>query len=155
MGVREQAKLSDPYYASVWLIAAYLVHLAEEWFADFPEWSRVIRGAGVSSQRFVLINLFALALFIALTARVRRRPAMAWFPAVLAAIFLINGILHALATWRYGVYSPGTVSGLLIYMPLCVLVLREMRAYLSSNTFFACLAMGAVAHVFITFIAFR
>ena len=52
--MKELAHLSDPYRASVWLIAAYLIHLAEEWFGGFPEWSRVIRGAGVSSQEFLL-----------------------------------------------------------------------------------------------------
>jgi hypothetical protein len=149
------AMQADPYRASAWLIAAYLIHLAEEWFGGFPEWSRVIRGAGVSSQEFIVINAIALALFVALSAITRRRPGMAWFPSILAAIFVINGILHALATWRYGVYSPGTVSGLLIYLPLGVLVLREMREYLSSNALIACLGLGAVAHVFITYVAFR
>jgi hypothetical protein len=96
-----------------------------------------------------------LALFVVLSATARQRRGMAWYPAILAAIFVINGVLHALATWRYGVYSPGTVSGLLIYIPLGIFVLREMREYLSVNVFIACLAMGAVAHVFITFIAFR
>jgi hypothetical protein len=149
------ARLTDPHRASVWLIAAYLIPLAEEWFGGFPEWSRVIREAGVSSQRFILINSIALALFVVLSVTARRRPGLAWFPSTLAAIFLINGVLHALATWRYGVYSPGTVSGLLIYIPLGVLVLREMREYLSESAFIACLGMGAVAHVFISFIAFR
>ena len=148
-------KSLDPYRASVWLIAAYLIHLAEEWFWGFPEWSRVIRGAGVSSERFLVINAIALALFVVLSAIARRRPGMAWFPSTLAAIFVINAVLHALATWRYGGYSPGTVSGLLIYVPLGIVVLRDMRSYLATNAFVACLGAGAIAHVFITFAAFR
>ena len=68
---------------------------------------------------------------------------------------MINAVLHALATWRYGAYSPGTVSGLLIYVPMGIVVLREMRSYLSMSAFAACLGAGAIAHVFITFVAFR
>jgi len=155
MEFRELVSLSEPHRASIWLIAAYLVHLAEEWFWGFPEWSRVIRGAGVSSQQFMLINSVALALFISLGLMVRRRSGMAWFPAVLASVFVINGVLHSLATLRYGVYSPGTVTGLLIFIPLGVLVLREMREHLSIARFAGCLVAGGVVHVFVTLIAFR
>lgn len=155
MIIRELAKLSDPYRASVWLIAAYLLHLAEEWFADFPEWSRVIRGTGVSPRQFMLINSIAMALLIILSARARRHAGMAWFPAVLAAVFVINGVLHTLATLRYGVYSPGTVTGLLIFIPLGALVLRGMREQLATAAFMACLGFGGLVHVLVTFVAFR
>ncbi|MGI9272608.1 MAG: HXXEE domain-containing protein [Woeseiaceae bacterium] len=148
-------RLSSPFQASVWLIIAYLIHLCEEWFWGFPEWSRVIRGEGVSSDTFIAINSIGLLLFVTLAALTRRRPEMAWFPAILATIFSLNGVLHALATWRYGVYSPGTVSGILISLPLGLLVLREMRKRLSVAAFTGCLVWGVIAHIFITFIAFR
>ena len=134
---------------------AYLLHLCEEWFFDFPAWSRVIRGAGVSADMFVAINSVGLVLFVSLAAMTWRRPAMAWFPATLATIFSLNGVLHALATLRYGVYSPGTVTGLLVSLPLGLLVLHELRSRLSLAAFSACLVAGAVAHAFITFVAFR
>ena len=148
-------KLSDPFPASVWMIAAYLIHLGEEWFMGFPEWSRVIRGAGVSSEEFIAINSVALILFLILAAITRRRPGMAWFPATLATIFSLNGVLHALATLRYDVYSPGTVTGMLISFPLGLLVLHELRGRLSPAAFSGCLALGVLVHVFITFVAFR
>jgi hypothetical protein len=152
---RELFKLTDSFRASVWLIVAYLIHLTEEWFGGFPEWSRVIRGDGVSAERFVLINSIALLLFVILAARTRQRPGMVWFPTTLAAVFLLNGILHTLATFRYDVYSPGTVTGLLISIPLGFLVLHAMRERLSTNAFVGCLGLAALVHVFITFAAFR
>lgn len=148
-------KLCDPFQASAWLIIAYLIHLAEEWFCDFPAWSRVIRGAGVSSEEFIAINSVALLLFVGLAVATRRRPEMAWFPATLATILALNGVLHTLATLRYDVYSPGTATGMLISFPLGLLVLRAMSARLSAVAFAGCLAAGVLAHVFITFIAFR
>lgn len=148
-------RLSSPFQASAWLIVAYLIHLCEEWFFDFPEWSRVIRGEGVSSDMFIAINSIGLVLFVTLAATTRRRPEMAWFPAILATIFSLNGVLHALATLRYGVYSPGTVTGMLISFPLGLLVLREMRKRLTTAAFSGSLAWGVLAHIFITFIAFR
>jgi hypothetical protein len=150
-----KSQLRDPFTASLFLIAAYLIHLAEEWFAGFPEWSRVIRGDGVSSEEFLVINSVFLALIIVLTVRTRRRPEMAWFPAVLASVFVINAVLHTLATFRYEVFSPGTVSGLLISAPLGILILREMRAHLSATALAGCLGLGGLIHVFVTFIAFR
>jgi hypothetical protein len=153
--LRPTEKLSDPFQASVWLIAAYLIHLGEEWFMGFPEWSRVIRGAGVSSEEFLTINSIALVLFLILAAVTRQRPGMAWFPATLATIFSLNGVLHALATLRYDVYSPGTVTGMLISFPLGLFVLHEMRERLSAAAFSGCLVLGVLVHVFITFVAFR
>lgn len=147
--------MADPFRASLLLIAAYLVHLAEEWIGDFPTWSRLVRGNGVSADEFLLINASFLALLGTLSVVANRRAGMAWYPATLAAIFVINAVLHTLATWRYGVYSPGTITGLVIYLPLGVMVLRKMRAQLSVNALTACLVAGALIHVFITFIAFR
>jgi hypothetical protein len=152
--LRATEKLSDPFQASVCLIVAYLIHLAEEWFLGFPEWSRVIRGAGVSSDEFVAINSVALVLFLILAA-VTRRSGMAWFPATLATILSLNGVLHALATLRYDVFSPGTATGMLISFPLGLFVLHEMRGRLSAAGFVGCLLLGALIHVFITFVAFR
>jgi hypothetical protein len=148
-------RLSNPFQAAAWLIAAYLIHLGEEWFMGFPEWSRVIRGAGVSSYDFVAINSAALILFLILALVTRQCKDMAWFPATLATIFSLNGVLHALATLRYDGYSPGTVTGMLIFFPLGLLVLHEMRRHLSLAAFSGCLALGVLAHVFITFVAFR
>lgn len=147
-------KLSDPFQASAWLIVAYLIHLSEEWFMGFPEWSRVIRGAGVSAEEFVAINSVALVLFLIL-AVITRRSGKALFPATLATILSLNGVLHALATMRYDVYSPGTVTGMLISFPLGLFVLHEMRERLSAAAFSGCLALGVLAHILITFIAFR
>jgi hypothetical protein len=150
-----RTNLSDPFQASAWLIVAYLIHLCEEWFCGFPAWSRVIRGAGVSSEEFIAINSVALLLFVGLAAATRQRAGIAWFPATLATILSLNGVLHALATLRYDVYSPGTATGMLISFPLGLLVLRAMRAHLSKAAFAGCLVAGVLAHVFITFVAFR
>jgi hypothetical protein len=147
--------LSDPFRASAWLVAAYLVHLAEEWFFDFPAWSRVIRGAGVSGQEFIIINAVFLALLLLMTATVRRRPAMTWFPVTLALIFMVNGFLHTLASWRYGVFSPGTATGIVVYFPLGVLVLRGLWHRLSAGAQVGCIVASILIHAFVTFVAFR
>ena len=72
--------LANPVHAAVALTAAYLVHLVEEWLLDFPTWSQVIRGAGVSGEEFIAINASFLAIIISLTLIARRRGGMAWFP---------------------------------------------------------------------------
>ena len=101
----------------------------------FPEWSRVIRGAGVSSYDFVAINSAALILFLILALVTRQCKDMAWFPATLATIFSLNGVLHALATLRYDGYSPGPVTGMLIFMSIYMItVIGTFAAILQMRT---------------------
>lgn len=140
--------------AAIYLLFAYLLHLAEEWFGGISEWTRVILGIEISPERFVLINASAFLLFAIGTLAASSIPRMAWFSASFAALLGLNGVLHTLATLGFGVYSPGTVTGLLLYIPLSAIVLRASYAQLSRSVFASSVLFGVLLHGFVALLAF-
>ena len=125
---------------------AYLLHLAEEWFGGFSAWTRTALGFEVSEERFLLINGIALLVFVSGTLAALRYRRMAWFAASLAALLGLNGILHTLASVGLARYSPGTITGLLIYIPLSVIVLRLSSARLATPVFAGAIVFGVALH---------
>ena len=124
----------------------------------FPRTSTsALRIAGIDTfheQRFVLINGIAFLIFVAGTVAAYYYPRMAWFSALFAGMLGLNGVLHTLATLGLGLYSPGTVTGLLLYLPLSVVVLRASATQLSRFVFASSVLFGVLIHGLISFLAF-
>ncbi|MDH3650772.1 MAG: HXXEE domain-containing protein [Saprospiraceae bacterium] len=133
---------------------AFLLHLMEEWFADFSAWTLVALGTEVSSVRFVLINTIAFVVFGIGTMAAIRYPRMAWFGVSFAALLGLNGMLHTIASVGLGQYSPGTVTGLLLYIPLSALVLKSFATRLSVAVFVKSVLFGVALHGLVAFMAF-
>jgi hypothetical protein len=140
--------------AAILLPIAYLAHLAEEWFGGISEWTLIALGNEISPERFVLINATAFPLFAIGTLTAFHYPRMAWFGASFAALLGLNGALHTLATLGLGHYSPGTVTGMLLSIPLSAIVLRSAAARLSGATFARSVLFGVLLHGLVAFLAF-
>lgn len=132
---------------------AILLHIAEEWLGGFPAWSAVILGSEISSERFLLINTVGMAIFIVGTLAALASPQMAWFGVSLAALVGLNAGLHGLASLATGSYSPGTVTGLVLYIPLSVVVLRSSAGRLSRAGFAGAVVFGVLVHAAATLLA--
>ncbi len=137
------------------LPVAFLLHLAEEWFGGISAWTLIALGSDISTERFVMINGIAFPIFVAGTVAAYYYPRMAWFSASFAALLGLNGLLHTLATLGLGLYSPGTVTGLLLYLPLSAIVLRASATQLSRSVFASSVLIGVLIHGLISFLAFR
>jgi hypothetical protein len=74
-----------------------------------------------------------------------------WFVVSFGALILVNGILHLLGSLVTGSYSPGTVSGSLIYLPLGALALHAGR---TEEGFGRAVALGIALHAGVAAIAF-
>jgi len=140
--------------AALLLPVAFLLHLAEEWFGGISAWTLIALGNEISPERFVLINGIAFPIFVAGTVAAYFYPRMAWFSASFAALLGLNGLLHTLATLGFGTYSPGTITGLLLYFPLSVVVLRASATQLSRSVFTSSVLFGVLFHGLISFLAF-
>ncbi len=136
------------------LPVAFLLHLAEEWFGGISAWTLIALGNEISPERFVLINGIAFPIFVAGSVAAYYFPRMAWFSAFFAAMLGLNGVLHTLATLGLGLYSPGTVTGVLLYLPLSVVVLRASATQLSRSVFASSVLFGVLIHGLISFLAF-
>jgi hypothetical protein len=140
--------------ATVLLPIALLLHVVEEWFGGFPAWTLIAVGKELSPERFVLISAVGFLLFAVGTLAAVRSPQMAWFGVSLAALVGLNGALHTLLTLILGQYSPGTVTGLLVYIPLSAVVLRSSSARLSGGIFASSVLFGVLLHGLASFLAF-
>lgn len=136
------------------LPVAYLLHFAEEWYGGISAWTLAALGNEISPERFLLINGIAFPVFVIGTLAALRYPRMTWFGATLAAMFALNAVLHTLATLGLGLYSPGTVTGLLLYMPLSFFVLRSSTARLSQAVFAGSVLLAVLLHGLISYLAF-
>jgi hypothetical protein len=140
--------------AAVLLPVAYLLHFVEEWIGDLPVWSGNVFANEIPFDRFVAINVVAFPIFIIGTIASLRSPRMAWFAVALAAVFGLNAILHTLGTIMTFDYSPGTITGLALYIPLSTIVLRSAAVSLPHDEFTRAVMAGVLIHVVVSVIAF-
>ena len=114
-------------------LAAALAHICEEfvWPGGFMSWYRRYRGPSVHSitPRFlVIVNVILLAVCIDAAFVTTTRYGVAYWIAV-SAILASNGVWHLWAAFKGREYSPGTVTGLVLYIPLaiygCIYFLRS------------------------------
>ena len=133
---------------------AYMVHMLEEWVGGFSAWTATVLGQEVSPERFIIINSVALPLSCIGIAAALRWPRFSWFSVSFAALIVLNGVLHFLATLAFGSYSPGTLTGLLIYLPLGSFALRTSAKTMQPRTFYLALLFGFLVHGFVALAAF-
>jgi hypothetical protein len=85
---------------------------------------------------------------------VLKRKSYRWLLVSFGTTVLINGVVHAVASVVTLSYSPGLVSGLLLFVPLGAITLRRARVRMSRRTFRAGLIVGALMHVAVVLLAF-
>jgi hypothetical protein len=128
------------------LLVAYLAHFAEEWYGEITNWAQDSLGYEVSIERLLVINGIALLLSV-------RAARMTWFTVAFATVLGLNGILHSLATIGLGQYAPGTITGLVLYIPLSIIVFRLSATDLSGTIIRRSIFAGVFFHGLVTFLA--
>jgi hypothetical protein len=129
-------------------VAASL-HIVEEFFfpGGFPEWDRAYRShlaKSITKRLHIVINalLILLTLSIAMSTHTEGSVA-AWL--TLASLLFGNAIFHLVGTVKTKRYSPGVVTGLLLYVPMAIFgyayFLRTRQA--SKGTALVALLLGA------------
>lgn len=128
-----------------WLLPlSYAIHIAEEHFGGFVQWSARTSGSGLSVEAFLAATSAGAAvslLGIFLSGRKRRH---GWIPVMMATLFVLNGMMHLFTSIATGSYSPGLVSGLLLWVPLGSLVLARSRT-IHSRAFILKSMAGGIA----------
>lgn len=132
------------------LLAAVVLHIAEEWFGGFPAWSAAILGSEIDPERFFSISAHGVAIFVAGGLAAYVSPRMAWCGVSLAALIGLNALVHGLATLVTGSYSPGTVTGLLLYLPLSGFLLGWAARRLSRPALASAIGLGVLVHALAT-----
>jgi len=126
--IRRTTTLTLPESHPQWLLwaplAAAVVHIFEEfvWPGGFMSWYRRYRGPSISSitPRFlIIVNVILLAVCVNAAVATDTSFGAAYWIAV-SAILASNGLWHLWAAIRGRVYSPGMVTGLVLYIPLAI-----------------------------------
>ena len=139
--------------AVILLPLAVAMHIAEEWFGGFPDWARLTLDIDIEADQFLAINLIGLVLFAIGAAFAYREPSAAWIGVSLAALVCVNAILHTGLSVAVGVYSPGTITGLLLYAPLSVIIFQWAATHQSRAAVGGAIVFGIGIHAVATLAA--
>jgi hypothetical protein len=143
VGIDLMSPLPDQW---LWLFpATYLAHILEEAFAGerFYIWIRRITDRTLSLRTFLALNgLFFAAMVVAIIVlQASRAP---WLLPALGTLVLVNGLGHLAGTTATRTYSPGLVSGVLLWLPLGLAALLLSWRQLSRTTFWYGVAAGVL-----------
>jgi Protein of unknown function with HXXEE motif len=138
-----------------WLFpASYLVHILEEYWGGFPVWVARVWGVESSSGNFLSWNGVALVMMTVGVALVLKTKSYRWLLVSFGTVVLINGLVHAGASILTKSYSPGLVSGLLLFVPLGAVTLLRARKKVNRRVLRAGVVVGVLLHVVVVLLAF-
>ncbi|MFD2184650.1 HXXEE domain-containing protein [Rhodoplanes azumiensis] len=101
-----------------WLaMAAYAVHILEEYTFDWRDWARGVIGLPVEWTDFYVTNAVVVALGIA---QGMLAPTLPWAPLTYAALMVINAVFFHILPFvaTRGRFSPGLVTAVVLFLPL-------------------------------------
>jgi hypothetical protein len=133
----------------IWLFpATYLIHAMEEYWCGegFYRWAVRIFGRELTPEQFITINSFGWLLMTGAVIVFRKTPSVRWVTIAFATVVFINGLAHLLGSILTWTYSPGVVSGLLLWVPLGAATFYRARGRVTRRSFVAGLLAGAAIH---------
>ncbi len=139
-------------FIGMWCVlfpVTYGVHIAEEYWGGFAQWVAKSSGVATSTDGFLAANV---VLWLAMTAAVVwvvHSASHPWVLVALAAIVIINSVLHLLGTVLTRSYSPGVISAAVLWLPLGVATLARARAVLPPRSFHGGVVAGVVVHALV------
>ncbi len=154
VGPPKARRLAGPWVALLPL--TYCLHFAEEYWGgeSFYRWASRVARIDFTRTEFVTLNGIALVLMtlgVFAAARTRR---MQWLVAAFGVAVAFNGAAHLIASVATRSYSPGLVTGVILWIPLGVYALRRSYCALSRIRFVVALGLGMVAHGVVSVVAF-
>jgi hypothetical protein len=124
-------------------------YIAEE-FWRFPLWASTYFAPGFTTHRFVVANALIMLVLLGLTGLVSavrvRAVDFVYFCWISGQLFH-NALFHMGTTAYFGVYSPGLLSAILLYLPVCYWIARaaHREGRIGNAAGLAALAVGAAA----------
>lgn len=142
-----------------WLFPpAFLIHVTEEYLGGGALQTATganLKGVNLTAQQFVVITGTAFMLLIVGILLSRRFKFPDWLLVCLGTILLINAATHSVSTVLTAQYSPGLMTGLLIFVPLGLLTLTQLKSKMSTRRYLTAVAVGIIVHGVITLLALR
>ena len=126
-----------------WLFpATYAVHIGEEYLGGFPRWFSRTFDARLKNPGFIAINAVGFTLISVAALGARASPELRGLLPALATAVMVNGSLHVILSVLTRSYSPGAVSGLVLWIPLGALTLHACWSVLPRRSFWTGILAG-------------
>jgi Protein of unknown function with HXXEE motif len=112
----------------VWLFPpTYLLHIGEEYLmcGGFPAWVADVLGIAFTNAEFVAWNALGMLLICVAAWLVSRHAHLRFIEIALAMVVLGNVAAHVLGSLVTWTYSPGLVTGVVVWTPLGWIRLRS------------------------------
>jgi hypothetical protein len=135
-------------------VPAYIIHVAEEWFAGFPAWVATATGRPLPASAFFANNGTALLLLVAGTRAAIRDERHGWIAVTVATIALVNTLAHAAGAALTRSYAPGLVSAVVLYVPLGTLTMIRAADRATPGHLSRGIAAGIVIHALVFGLAY-
>ena len=134
-----------------WLITIqWLAHFADEWLFGLPAWCT--RHFEPLPGSFWIIAMIVVTMPMIMLGWTASRPssgtATRLFCAAVQMLFLSNACFHVITTFAFGEYSPGTATGVVLFLPLSLVVWRVVlrEPGVTRSSFTTALVAGFVLH---------
>ncbi|HEV2800882.1 MAG TPA: HXXEE domain-containing protein [Pyrinomonadaceae bacterium] len=149
--MRAGIELSVERWPSLWgwlFPATYALHILEELWGGvgFTAWLGRVAGVQLETRQFFIWNALALLLMAVGVVLAGRFKHLRWLLLAYAVAFTLNALTHLAASLYTVSYSPGLVSGLLLWLPLGAHALLGYRKTLSRRGRRAGLFVGLLMH---------
>ncbi len=131
------------------LLVTFALHILEEYSFGFPAWASARTGLTLTEDVFLSLNA---TFFVIMTACVLVGMLFApaqWLVLPLGTVVLINGTGHLVASLLTWSYSPGLVTGTLLWIPLGLRIIRDSRLRWPPAGVRAGILLGAGLHVLV------
>jgi hypothetical protein len=131
------------------LLASYALHILEEYAFGFPVWAEAHTGLAFTQDVFLRLNATFFGVMTAcVVAGMLFAPAQ-WLTLPLGTAVLINGTAHLVASFLTWSYSPGLVTGTLLWIPLGLRIIRTSRHRWRPSGVRAGIVLGIGLHVLV------
>jgi len=127
---------------------AFLIHIAEEFYAGvgLPVWYSNLFNTNLSTNTFITINATGFALVFLLALMHSLGMGSKLILVALGSLVFVNGWLHLGASLLSASYSPGTISGLLLFIPLGIITFKKVLPKLSGRDKVIGISLGILIH---------
>lgn len=134
---------------------AYLIHLVDEYFfgEGFSSWFSEVFGAGLSVSDFIIINTIGLAAMILIVILYNKNLVSNFFIAAPGTTLFINGLVHIAASIITASYSPGTISAVIVYLPLGLVIFKKIYPMINPEQRMISIAAGIILQIIVAITA--
>ena len=147
-------RLTNRVWPWVFMII-FVVHLTEEFWAgvSLSADPNRIRGANLTPAQFIILTGFGVLLMTLGLIIAKRFSFLEWIMVCLGAIIFVNGLVHIFGSMRLVRYTPGLITGILLFIPLGAVTLLSLKGNMSARRYWLAFSVGILIHIAVLFLA--